>query len=259
MEVVLVHGVGIGADGFATVARCLAADGASSTVPARRGYDGRPPCPDLAVHVRDLLTHVTADTDVIAGVSGGATIALATAVTLARVATAAGDRADDSTEVSFVVHEPLVGPLAAAQHRVVTASIARLHDRAGSGAADEMAAVADFVAGLVGDDTFGGLSADVRDRALAAAPTIGHETRGFARFELEHGDLAAAAPTVTWTVGADSPPWRHEAAAVAASAGIRVETVPGGHSPHLDHPGAWAAVVRSASCRPATERPVSTS
>jgi len=105
IPVALIHGVGFGPSTFAQVARELRRAGAGGPVimVERRGYGARaglPPPERVEDHVDDLVAALGAagiERAVIAGCSGGATIALAAALT-------APDRV-----VAAIAHEPPSG------------------------------------------------------------------------------------------------------------------------------------------------------
>ena len=228
-HVVLVHGVGLDGTLFGPVAERLVATGTGATVVARRGYDDRYATADLGRHVDDLATAVAEAPGtgpvVVAGVSGGATLALALAVGgTPRLAAA-------------IAHEPLVGPLAPTQHDVISHSIdTLLHD-------DGPDAVEAFLERLVTPPTWAALDPDVRAAAVARAATVRTEAAGFATFAVGGADLAAAAVPITWTVGAGSPPWRHDAATIGAAHGVQVVPVDCVHTPQVEDPDGFVAVV----------------
>ncbi len=226
MHVILVHGAGLDAAAFTRTRTALEQEECTVTVPTRRGYDERPATADLDVHVDDLLALVTGSVDrdvVLAGVSGGATLALAAAL-----------RPD--IEVRAVVHEPLLGPAAPAQHEVITTSIETFR-RDGD--------VDGFLRRLHGE-TWDRLDPACRDRAVGHAATVRTEVDGFAGFRVDDA-LDRVAARVVWTVGGRSPAWRHEAAAVAEGAGIAVRKVDAVHTPQVEDPAGWAAVVAGAA------------
>lgn len=230
--VVLVHGVGFGPWSMETVAASVARD-ARAFVIHRAGYGGSVTVSvarSMSEQVDDLLRTVnrlealTTDRAVLAGFAGGATIALAAAI-----------RAPHRF-AGFVLHEPALGPRAGG----VNALLAGLAVRVASLAAPE--ALAAVAAAMLGN----GPTPELPEQAQKDAHAISVEVPTFAAFVAQDGDLEAlrALPILT-TVGAHSPPARHEAAAVLAEAArARVAVVPGsGHLAQLDAPDAFAAEV----------------
>lgn len=230
-RVVLVHGVGLGAGSFVAVVDRLAQLGIEAEVIRRRGYDDRPAHEDLGVHVDDLLDVAAAGPGpcVLAGVSGGATLALAAAVTRGHPLIAAA-----------VVHEPLVGPGAPSQHVHVTESITTMLDD------DAPESTARFLERLVTPSRWHTLDPYVRACALAHGDVIRHEAPAFARFSLSPTAIQTSPTPITWTVGRHSPRWRHEAAELAADLGARVEELDAVHTPQLEDPDGFVSAIVSA-------------
>lgn len=229
-RVVLVHGVGLGAPTFGAVVDRLAQLGIDAEATRRRGYDDRPADGDLDAHVDDLLDVAAAGPGpcVLAGVSGGATLALAAATRGHPLVAAA------------VVHEPLVGPAAPSQHVHVTASIATmLRDEAAGGAGR-------FLERLVTPSRWHTLDPYVRAFALAHGDVIRHEAPAFAGFSLSPTAMQTSPTPITWTVGRHSPRWRHEAAELAADLGARVEELDAVHTPQLEDPDGFVSAIVSA-------------
>ncbi|MEZ5412092.1 MAG: alpha/beta hydrolase [Acidimicrobiales bacterium] len=238
--VLLVHGVGLDGELYAALARRLEgaaplAGGAPPAVVRRRGYDGRPPTADLGRHLDDLaglldghLRRAGPRSVVVAGVSGGATLALGLALR------------GHPALAAVVAHESLLGPAAPAQHERISASLARLAAEPGP------AGVEGFLRRLVTDGTWASLPPAVRDRAVAAGETVRTEAPGFGAFAVEPCSLDRLAAPVTWTVGRHSPPWRHEAAAVAAGAGVAVVQLACVHTPQVEDPSGFARVIAAA-------------
>lgn len=228
---VLVHGVGVGSEAFGRVARRLARSAAVAVVD-RAGYGRADVAPATAVsgHVADLAAAVDAvpGRRVLVGVSGGATIALALGL------------AEPSAADLFVVHEPLVGPLAPSLHGSVVSRLARLREAPGQ------AGAADFVRSLVGEATWDLLGERRRREVAERAATIRTEGPSFALFSPHPADLAALSGRIVTTVGAQSGPPRREAAAALAAAGIPVVPLPGArHLPQVEQPDLFAAAVRA--------------
>jgi len=227
--VLLVHGVGLDGELYAAVAAML--EGAGPLAPAvvrRRGYDGRSATADHGRHLDDLaglLDGRRPRSVVVAGVSGGATLALGLALR------------GHPTLAAVVAHEPLLGP---AQHERITASMVRLAAEPGP------AAVEGFLRRLVTDATWESLPPAVRERAVAAGDVV-PEAPGFGAFAVEPGALGRLTVPLTWTVGRRSPPWRHEAAAVAAGAGVAVVELDCVHTPQVEDPPGFVRVIAAAS------------
>jgi pimeloyl-ACP methyl ester carboxylesterase len=234
--VVLVHGVGIGAWSFAEVADMLARDH-RVIVADRRGYGASaalPPPASLGDQVDDLRAVLDArdvSQATVVGVSGGATLAVALAMTRARLVPAA------------VAHEPALGrraPELDARLGVAAAALA---------AAPAAGAGASFVAGLVGEDAWASLGPDHRAEVVRLTPVIRREVPQFLGFAPTSEDLRRArGVALVTTVGARSAPSRHAAAAVLGRhAGALVRVLPGvAHLPQLEDPAALAGAVRLA-------------
>lgn len=207
-RIVLVHGAATTAAVWSGVRRSLerALPGVPVLAP-QRAYSG-----DLDAEVAALAG--LCDGALVAGVSGGATLGLALLAAGAPV-------------YGAVLHEPAVGALVPG----LLAAVARGY------AAD---GVAGFGAALYGPGWDPSMAPDdpgavERDFAM------------FRAFEPAVGPIAAnpaAVRTVT-TVGALSPPARHEAARVLREhAGLASRELPGcGHAVHLDQPDSFAAVI----------------
>ncbi len=237
----LVHGVGLDGELYAAVAGRLEGSGRRAGGPRapavvrRRGYDGRPPTADLGRHLDDLaalldghLHRLGPRSVVVAGVSGGATLALGLALR------------GHPALAAVVAHESLLGPAAPAQHERITASMARLAAEVGP------AGVEGFLRRLITDGTWESLPPAVRERAVAAGDTVRTEAPGFGAFAVDRAALAGLAVPLTWTVGRHSPPWRHEAAAVAADAGVTVVQLACIHTPQVEDPEGFARVIAAA-------------
>ena len=233
MPVALVHGVGFGPSTFAQVARELRRGGADGEGGAvimveRRGYGTRaalPPPDRVEDHVGDLLAALDAaglDRAVVAGCSGGATIALAAALT-------APDRV-----VAAVAHEPAAGSLGPELMALIATSV-----QTGGMA---------LVQALAGPATWSRLTADELAELEACAEIVGEDARAYLAWEPPLDRLAEAAPVVT-TVGQRSGPMRHEIAAVLQERiGAEVVVVEDcGHLVQLDAPAAFAAIVSAVS------------
>jgi len=241
--VVLVHGVGIGAWAFAEVAAALVRDH-RVLVPHRRGYgpdDGRGPgggvrAPEsvtVGEQVDDLLALLAAREvreATFVGVSGGATLVLALAMTAPTVVGVA------------VVHEPALGPLAPDLHAVLLAAAARL---AAAGHGPD--GVRDFMAGLVGEDRMSALPPAGLKEILRRWEVVRLEVPAFVAFAPSAADLTRlSAVNLVTSVGARSPAFRQLAAGVLLDqAGARVDVLDGvRHLPQLEAPEAFEKLIR---------------
>lgn len=226
MPIALVHGVGFGPSTFARVARELRRAGPVVMV-ERRGYGtraGQPPPERVEDHVADLVAALDAagvERAVVAGCSGGATIALAAALTAPDRVTAA------------VAHEPAVGSLGPELLALIERALRT------SGLA--------LVKALAGPGTWARLTPAERAEAADCAGIAGDDARAYLGWEPPL-DRADAAPVIT-TVGQRSAPMRHAIAAVLRERiGARVVVIEGcGHLAQLDAPAAFAATVSAAA------------
>ncbi len=192
----------------------------------RRGYGARAglaPRARVEDHVDDLVATLDSagiERAVVAGCSGGATIALAAALT-------APDRV-----VAAVAHEPAIGSLGPELIALIATAV-------------DTGAMA-LVQALAGPATWSRLTADERAELEACAAIVGADARTYLAWEPPL-DRAAAAPVVT-TVGRSSAPLRHAIAAVLQERiGAEVVVIEDcGHLAQLDAPAAFAAVVATA-------------
>jgi len=228
--VVLVHGVGFGPQTLAPVVRRLGpAAGARVLVLVRRGYGWRAdeePAAAVEDHVsdlRDLLDTAGIERAIVAGTSGGATVALAAALTLPeRVAVA-------------VAHEPAVGTLSAELRNLVRGALLD-----GGGLELQRA--------LAGKLTWAQLRPADREAAAARAALVEADAPAFLAWEPPLERAPAAAP-VLCTVGDRSPPLRH---AIARRLGTLLPAPvitlrDCGHLAQLDAPDSFADAVLHAS------------
>lgn len=222
--IVLLHGVGFGPG---TMTAVTAAVPGSVVVP-------RPPVRgDLWSHAEDVASVIASSVGgdrpyVVAGVSGGATLALALAVVTG------------GAVAGVVAHEPLLGAHAPALWSAVTTG----HRRLAAGALDP----AGWYAGLVGADAWAMLDADVRAAVLHRHPDLLAEITPFVTWDPSLDQLGPLASVpIRTTVGHRSPAARHEAAtALADLTGATVEVLPGcGHLAQLDAPRAFAASINA--------------
>lgn len=241
VSITLVHGVGLDPALFDELRAELLAEPTDAptdspslvvNVAVRRGYDdGASP----AATFDELLADVAAIVDrgaptLLVGVSGGATLALAAAVSAM------------PGVVGVVAHEPLVGPLASDLHALVSASAAAL-----AASSDPTAALA-FVERLVGVDTWSRLPASARVFTERHADVVRAEVPLFLAFAPSADELASSAVPIVVTTGSASAPARHAAAAVLEThAGATARTVDGaGHLVHRERPSSFASIIRAA-------------
>lgn len=226
-DIVLLHGVGLGPETFADLARLLAIDHRVLVV-ERPGGDGwAVPLDDQAAAVAETMASRRCVGATVVGVSGGATLALALGI---RHADIVG---------SLVLHEPLIGPLAPTLHELF-AGAARQAQRGDAEALE-------VIRRLLGTSTWESLDGPARARLEAGASRARAEIPIFAGFAPTATALSnLRGRPVLVTVGAASGPERHTAAQVlAALAGATVAVVPyAGNAAHLDAPKAFAGVIR---------------
>lgn len=222
----IVHGVGFGPDSVEPLARSLRTGGRAVLVLERRGYGSRAdlaPAASVADHVEDvvaLLDGAGIARAVVAGMSGGATVALAMAIS----------RPDRL--VCAMAHEPAVGALVPELGQLVRGALAR-----GGGA--------ELARALAGPATWADLPAEVRTTVEARAALIEGDAPAFLAFDPQLDP--AVGPRLLCTVGARSPLLRHRVAtALAARTGASIHTVEGcGHLPQFDAPLAFADTIRA--------------
>lgn len=226
-EIVLLHGVGLGPETFAELARLLAVDHRVLII-ERPGGDGwAVPIDEQAAAVAETMASLRCSGATVVGVSGGATLALALSIRHGGVVG------------NLVLHEPLIGPLAPA-----------LDDRFAAAARQAQRGDAEallVVQHVVGETTWERLDPSVRARAVEGAPRARAEIPVFAAFAPTTSELRVLRQRrVLVTVGGDSAPERHVAAEIlAVMAGASVSVVPdAGNAAHVDAPEAFAALIR---------------
>jgi pimeloyl-ACP methyl ester carboxylesterase len=165
---------------------------------------------------------------VLAGVSGGATVALATAI------------AHPGRVRALLAHEPALGPLAPGVHGLLSAAAGALAQAA------DPATGAETMGRILAGPSWERQPPGVRRAVREAGPVVAAEVPGFIAFRPTPADLAGlrALPVLT-SVGARSRAQRTAAAAVlAASAGARVEVIPDcAHLVQLEAPVVFARMV----------------
>ena len=226
--VALVHGVGFGPATFAIVARELRRGGPVLVV-ERRGYGGRTalaPPGRVEDHVDDLVAALDAaeiERAVVAGCSGGATVALAAALL-------APDRV-----VAAVAHEPAVGTLVPELLALISRTLAD-----GGGFA--------LARALAGPATWARLTLSETALLAAGAALFEADSAAYLAWEPALEDVRDGVP-ITTTVGELSDPLRHTVARrLREHTGARLVVIPGcGHLAQLDAPLEFAAVVREAA------------
>lgn len=227
-DIVLVHGVGAGPETFARLAALLAVDHHVVTV-TRPQIDGTAvPLRDQAAALAETLVSRGGDGGVLLGVSGGATLALLTAI------------AHPGVLGGLVLHEPLVGEHVPGLHLQFAEAAAR--------ARRGLTETVDVIRSVLGPMTWAALDLRTRARMLAGATWAREEIPLFAAFAPTVADLTSLRhlPMLT-TVGSRSGTVRWEAAHLLADlAGASIVEVPGsGNAVQLDAPGPFADAIRA--------------
>ncbi len=222
---VLVHGVAFGPETMLPVARAVATRGRAVVV-HRRGY-GRSSAlsaVDVAGQVDDvieILDRYEIERAIVAGVSGGATTAIAAAI-------AAPQRI-----IAAIAHEPALGPLAPGVNGLLGVVAGALLQARSPELGTES------VARLLAGPTWGRLAPTQRARVRDAAVATAFEVPCFAAFAPSVTDLAGLrALRLVTSVGALSSAQRHDAASVLANhAAAEIAVIPGaGHLVQIDAP-----------------------
>lgn len=204
------------------------------SMPLRVGYRPATVTPPWASMACDILDMVAEERQVVlVGVSGGATLALALCIELV-------GHAGAHPLVHVVVHEPLVGALVPGLHEAVTARANELNRDPSDGAPER------FVERLVGAEVWATVPAEIREFATAHSAAVRVEAPRFLTFAPSAGQLSAIDVPITVTVGAQSVPARHDAAAlVAAAVGGAAVVIPNAsHLATWQQPASFAAVVQ---------------
>lgn len=244
--VVLLHGVAYGPGTLDAVAAALAGGGATAVVPHRAGYGrsaGVPPRTALGAQIDDVaevLRDMGIRRAVWAGVSGGATIALAVAI-----------RRPDLVS-ALLLHEPALGPLAGGLHARLRGAAAAVRS------ADDLAEGAVTLArALSGERAWAGLPAPVRHAVRAAGPVVRTEISQFPAFSPGAAALCGLRGTrVVSSVGARSGAERWHAGAVLETLAHAAPARPAsGHLVQLEAPDAFArlALALALPTRPVEE------
>jgi 3-oxoadipate enol-lactonase/3-oxoadipate enol-lactonase/4-carboxymuconolactone decarboxylase len=229
---VLIHGVGFGPATLEPLAAALTPH-VRVAIPPRRGYGERAheaPAASVAEHVDDVLAALDGagiGRAIVAGMSGGATVTLALALS------------HPECVVTAVAHEPAVGSIAPELRALVGGALRR-------GGGGELLRV------LAGEETWAKLPAAAVSALDASSRLVEADAAAFMVFEPH---LPSAAPGVSTagppraplvcSVGERSSPLRFAVAErLAARTGATVAVVPGcGHLPQLDAPSAFAELI----------------
>ena len=235
--VVLVHGVAFGPDTMVPTAQILSGRGLRVAVLHRRGY-GRSAEMDqndrIDLHVADLLNTITrlgGEAPVVAGVSGGATIAVAAAI------------AHPECLAAIVAHEPALGPLAEGVNEILSAAAAGL-----AATSDPAAGAVSMASTLAGPTSWLAIAEEQEDRVRATGATVVAEVPSFVAFAPSFLDLTRleSLPVVS-SVGRSSSQARHEAANVLVNyAGAALAVLPCHHLAQIEAPDAFADTICTA-------------
>lgn len=233
--VVLVHGVGFGPATLAPLARALQAR-ARVVVLARRGYEQlahlEPPR-TVGEHVDDLCAELDRrglDRVVIAGISGGATVALAAALSRPeRVLTA-------------IAHEPAVGSVSPELRAIVRGALAEGGGRR-------------LVRVLAGSETWGSMGLATVAALDDSESLIEADARAFLEFEPRIPAPGSRIPLVCSLGERSSATRRQVAERLADRTGAPIAIVPRcGHLPQLDAPEAFAELILNHAVPSESER-----
>lgn len=224
MNVYFLHGVGMWPGLFAPLLRQPYPDGFALPRP---GYAGgaEGAGAGFAAQVSGVRSMLDEHgPGVLVGVSGGATVALATAI----------EGVDGVRGV--VTHEPLVGPQVPELHARVHAGALAVRD-------GDPERVDGFLRDLYGPP-WADIGGDARRWAERHRETVSREVGDFVSFAPTHASLSSISIPHITTVGARSAWPRHEVAALLADSGAVVRTIPDcGHLVPLENPDAFAAAI----------------
>lgn len=231
--VVLLHPPGFGPEVLDPFARNLARH-RRVVVPHRRGFGtgaGLPLPATLDVLHDDLARLIGAlglDRPLLAGVSGGATLALGFAL-----------RHPDLVGAT-VAHEPLAGPPGGPVQARLAGRVARLLERA-----DQPHETALFISELVGVGTWNTLRQDWRLNVERYGAATRNEVALIADDVLDDAALATLARRpVLVTVGERSPAPRHDLSATLAERGVATRVIAGAaHLPSFEAPAELSALL----------------
>lgn len=230
--VVLLHGVGLDPHLFDPLMSEFTRQALPSAVALLRpAYRDGVIAPDsVEEQAESLLAEIASLGRVaVVGLSGGATLAVAMAVTGHRCL------------AGVIAHEPLVGPLAPSLFGGVVEAADRLASDDSAGAAER------FVCSLVGPAAWDALPASAREFVAEHAGATRGEVPQFVAFTPTTAELAKIRVPLLVTTGADSARPRHEAAAILQGiSGCGVAVIENaGHLAPWEQPARYASVVGS--------------
>ena len=220
----LVHGVGFGPATLTRLASTVA-ERARVLVISRRGYGARAaqaPARTVAEHVADLFGELDGrgiERVVLAGMSGGATVALAAAI----------ER--PGRVIVAIAHEPAVGSVSPELLRLIRGALA-------TGGGRQLARF------LAGERTWRSLDPDTLAALTRSQQLIEADALAFAAYEPALPPPAARLPLVC-SLGERSGATRRQVAErLSRRTGAPIELVPDcGHLPQLEAPEAFAELI----------------
>lgn len=224
VTVIYVHGVGMSPELFEPISRLI---GRPHQVWERPGYGTTPATSSLGGQYRELAGLVSENEPaVVVGVSGGATLALASAVRGAKGL------------AGIVTHEPLVGRLEPELDTMIQRARVRFARR------PSRSAVVDFLSDLYGDATWRALPESARAWTLEHHERVGADIAQFASFQPTRAGLTGIRVPHLTTVGSESGAPRQRVADLLAETGAVRRTIEGaGHLPLAEHQLGLARVV----------------